>query len=187
MTQLKTLREHVVTRTYRNEELFLSLDSERAYVAPDRRYERMEGRSAVEAVQGETVQIGAKFFKRVGKEGQWQEFPWTDTVDWPGHEYTFMGVHGVTYAGAGEVNGRPARILVIQHEGAAETRNAGWQFQTRLWIDPTTNYFLQRVTTGSIEQPDPIAGKPMVQRYEGTWTYMDHNGSIAVSAPIGAD
>jgi hypothetical protein len=184
MSQLKTLREHVVTRTFRNGELFLSLDSDRAYVAPDRKYERMEGRSAVEAVEGETVQIGAQFFKRVGKEGQWQQFPWTESVVWPGQEYSFGGAKNVTYAGPGEVDGRLARILVIQHEGSAETRNAGWQFQTRLWIDPTTNYFLRRETTGAREEPDPTAGKPMLSTYEGTWTYMSHNGSIAISAPV---
>src|SRR4051812_35101044 len=85
MGRLKALRELVSTRTYRNDEPFLSLDSERAYVAPDRKYERVEGRSAVEAVGGETVQIGARFYKRVGADAPWQQFPWTDSVVWPGN------------------------------------------------------------------------------------------------------
>jgi hypothetical protein len=187
MSQLTTLREQVSTRTYRNDELFLSVDADRAYVAPDRRYERVEGRSAVEAVDGETVQIGARFFKRVGKDGGWQQFAWTESFEWPAREYLFGALRGVTYAGPGDVNGRPARILVIQHEGNAESRNAGWQFQTRLWIDPTTHHFLRRETTGAREEPDLVTGKPLVQRYEGTWTYMDHDGSIAISAPLGPD
>src|SRR5215212_2601322 len=166
MSQLTTLREKVSTRTYRNDELFLSVDAERAYVAPDRRYEKVEGRSAVEAVGGETVQIGARFFKRVAQEAAWQQFAWTESFAWPAREYLFGGQRGVSYAGPGDVNGRPARILVLQHEGDAESRNAGWQFQTRLWIDPATNYFLRRETTGTREEPDLMAGKPLVQRYE---------------------
>jgi hypothetical protein len=185
MSQLTTLREKVSTRTYRNDELFLSVDAERAYVAPDRRYEKVEGRSAVEAVGGETVQIGARFFKRVAKEATWQQFAWTESFAWPAREYLFGGLRSVSYAGPGDVDGHPARILVLVHEGDAESRNAGWQFQTRLWIDPATNYFLRRETTGTREEPDLMAGKPLVQRYEGTWTYTDHDGSIAISAPLG--
>ena len=185
MSQLTTLREKVSTRTYRNDELFLSVDAERAYVAPDRRYEKVEGRSAVEAVDGETVQIGARFFKRVGKDGGWEQFAWTDTFAWPAREYVFGGLRSVSYVGPGDVNGRPARILLLQHEGDAESRNAGWQFETRLWIDPATNFFLRRETKGTRQEPDLMAGKPLVQRYEGAWTYTDHDGSIAISAPLG--
>jgi hypothetical protein len=185
MSQLSTLREKASTRTYRNDELFLSVDAERAYVAPDRRYEKVEGRSAVEAVGGETVQIGARFFKRVGIDAAWQQIAWTESFAWPAREYLFGGLRNVTYVGPGDVNGRPARILLLQHEGDAESRNAGWQFQTRLWIDPSTNYFLRRETTGTRQEPDLMAGKPLVQRYEGNWTYTDHDGSIAISAPLG--
>jgi hypothetical protein len=185
MSQLTTLREKASTRTYRNDEPFLSVDAERAYVAPDRRYEKVEGRSAVEAVDGETVQIGARFFKRVGKEAGWQQLAWTESFGWPAREYLFGGLRKVSYAGLGDVNGRPARILLLQHEGDAESRNAGWQFQTRLWIDPSTNYYLRRETTGTREEPDLMTGTPLLQRYEGTWSYTDHDGSIAISAPLG--
>jgi hypothetical protein len=186
MGQLKTLRERVSTRTYRNDEPFLAVDAERAYVAPDRRYERMEGRSPVDNVAGETVQIGARFFKRVGDAATWQHFPWTESVVWPAAEYSFAGARNVSDDGTGEVDGRAARILVLQHEGSAEGKNAGWQFHTRLWIDPKTHHFLRRETRGMREEPDPLTGKPLLQRYEGSWTYMDHNGAIGISEPTGA-
>ena len=185
MGELKTLREQLSTRTYRNEALFLAIDGERAYVAPDRRYERLDGRSSVESVVGETVHLGPRFFKRVG-EGSWQELPWNESFRWPADEYDFPNVRGVSYAGAGEVDGRPARTLLLQHEGTLERRNAGWQFQTRLWIDPQTGYFLRRETRGTREDPDPIGGRPLVQRYEGTWTYQHHDAAITISEPSGA-
>jgi hypothetical protein len=109
MSQLTTLREKASTRTYRNDEPFLSVDAERAYVAPDRRYEKVEGRSAVEAVDGETVQIGARFFKRVGKEAGWQQLAWTESFGWPAREYLFGGLRKVSYAGLGEDPATPAR------------------------------------------------------------------------------
>src|ERR671932_775145 len=55
MTQLQSLRERFVSTTYRNDEMFLGYDVERAYVAPDRRYERVEGRGSTDVVTGETV------------------------------------------------------------------------------------------------------------------------------------
>ena len=186
MSELRTLREQISTRTYRNDEPFLSVDAERAYVAPDRRYERMVGRSPVESVSGETVEIGARFFKRVGETGAWQELPMAETFHWPGREYSFAAARQVAYEGVGEVEGRPARILVLQHTGSAETRNAGWQFQTRLWIDPQTGFFLRRETRGTNEEPDLMTRKPQVQRYEGSWTYRDHNGAITIAEPAGA-
>jgi hypothetical protein len=184
MGRLKALRELVSTRTYRNDELFLSLDAERAYVAPDRKYERVEGRSAVDAVGGETVQIGALFYKRVGPDAPWQQFPWTDSLNWPGNEYTFSNLQGVSYAGTGDVEGRPARILLLKHEGSAESHNAGWQFETRLWIDPDSQLVLRRETRGTRNDPDPSTGAALLQRYEATWQYKDPDGSIAISAPL---
>jgi hypothetical protein len=186
MGELTTLRERVSSRTYRNDEPFLAVDAERAYVAPDRRYEKMEGRSPVESVSGETVQIGAQFFKRLNATGAWQQFPWTEAVVWPGGEYSFPGTKNVAYEGAGDADGRPARILTLQHEGTNEARNVGWQFQTRLWIDPDSGYFLRRETRGGRQEPEPITGKTLTQRYEATWTYLDHNGPITISDPIAA-
>ncbi|HZU05686.1 MAG TPA: hypothetical protein VFB73_06915 [Chloroflexota bacterium] len=185
MASLQSLREQVSTRTYRNDTLFLAIDAERAYVAPDRRYERMEGRSAVETVAGETVMIGSRFFKRLG-DGPWQQLDWTETFTWPAAEYSFAGVRDVSYGGTDTIDGRTARILVLHHEGSAETRNAGWQFETRLWIDPQTGYFLRRETRGKYTEPDPVGGKATVQRYEGTWVYRDHNGPIRIVEPSAA-
>jgi hypothetical protein len=186
MSELQTLREHLSSRTYRNDEPFLAVDAERAYVAPDRRYEKMEGRSPVESVSGETVQIGARFFKRLNVNGPWQQFPWTESVVWPGGEYSFPGASNVVYEGAGDADGRPARILTFQHEGTNDSRNVGWQFQTRLWVDPDSGYFLRRETRGARQEPDPVTGKSLAQRYEATWTYLDHDGPITIADPIAA-
>jgi len=186
MGELRTLRERLSSRTYRNEEPFLAVDAERAYVAPDRRYEKMEGRSPVESVSGETVQIGAQFFKRLNVNGPWQQMRWTESVVWPGSEYSFSGAKNVTYEGVGEADGRPARTLTLQHEGTGDARNVGWQFQTRLWVDPDTGYFLRRETRGGRQETEPTTGKPLTQRYEATWTYLDHNGPITISDPIAA-
>ena len=182
MNELKTLRERVSSRTYRNGEPFLEVDAERAYAAPDRRYERMDGRSSVESVGGETVWIGQQFFKRVGENAAWQRMAWTEAFAWPAGEYSFTAMHGVAWAGSGEVDGRPARILLVPHRGSAEKRNAGWEFQTRLWLDPSSGYFLRRETAGTHE--DSATGQS--QRYEATWTYLDHNGAIRVVEPPGA-
>jgi hypothetical protein len=187
MGQLTTMREHVTRKTYRNDELFLSADVESAYVAPDRRYECFEGRSPVESVQAETVQIGPRFYKREVRQGTWEELPWPEPFAWPARDYTFTGVKSVSYAGPAELSGRTTRVLLILHEGSVETRNAGWQLQTRLWIDPATGYFLRRETSGSREEPATGGAKPLVQRFEGTWSYLDHNGSIGISAPPGFD
>src|SRR5947209_2277755 len=89
MSSLQSLREVLSTRTYRDDALFLGLDAERAYVAPDRRYERISGRSAVEEVKGETVTIGPRFYKKVGDDGPWQGLPPVENFYWPGSEYSF--------------------------------------------------------------------------------------------------
>ncbi len=184
MDGLQSLREELSTQTFRDDKLFLAITAERAYAAPDRRYERMEGRSAVETVKGETIAIGPRFFKRVGDDGVWQEVSGGDVFAWPGNEYEFPGAHDVAWAGPDQVDGKPARILVLAHDGSPEQRNQGWQFKTRLWIDPETNYFLQRETKGQRDDSDPQTGKPMVQRYEGHWTYLNPNASISISEPI---
>jgi hypothetical protein len=187
MSQLQSLREKFVSRTYRNDDMFLGYDVERAYVAPDRRYERVEGRSPVDVVKGETVTLGPRFFKKVGDDGPWQALPAMDTFTWPAQDYVLTGVHSATWAGAEAIDGRQARVLVVTHEGNAQQRNDGWQFQTKLWIDPETNYFLKRETRGSRQEPaDPSTGHPLVQRYEATWTYQNHNASISIDEPAGA-
>ena len=187
MGQLQSLRDTFVSRTYRNDELFLGVDVERAFVAPDRRYERFQGHSPTETVKGETVAIGPRIFKKVGDAGAWQALPATDVFVWPGSEYTFTGVKGPAWSGVEAIDGRSARILTLTHEGTAQQQNAGWQFQTKLWIDPETNYLLKRETRGSRQEPaDPITGKPLVQRYEATWIYQNHNASISITEPAGA-
>ena len=187
MSQLQSLREKFVSRTYRNDEMFLGYDVERAYVAPDRRYERVEGRSPVEVVKGETVTLGPKFFKKVGDDGAWQALPAMDNFAWPGQGYVLSGARGATWVGAEAIDGRPARVLVVTHEGSQQQRNEGWQFQTKLWIDPETHYFLKRETRGTRQEPaDPATGQPLVQRYEATWTYTNHNASISITEPAGA-
>ncbi|HEY7067041.1 MAG TPA: hypothetical protein VII06_36590 [Chloroflexota bacterium] len=184
MTQLQSLREKFVSTTYRNDEMFLGYDVERAYVAPDRRYERVEGRSPVEVVKGETVTIGPKFFKKVGDDGAWQALPPMEGFAWPANSFAFTGVTSTAWAGAEQIDGRTARVLMLTHAGTAAERNEGWQFQTRLWIDPETNYMLKRETRGARQEPtDPTTGKPMVQRYEATWTYTNHNASISIAEP----
>lgn len=184
MSGLESMRERVSTRTFRNEEPFLAVDADRAYVAPDRRYEKVDGRSPVESVSGETVQIGGRFFKRLGSSNEWQRLAWPEPVRWPGNDFRFNNVREVTWEGPGEVDGRPARVLKLVHEGTAEARNAGWLFQTRLWIDPETSYFLKRESRGQHEEPDPAGAKPLLQRYEGTWQFMSHNASISISEPL---
>jgi hypothetical protein len=187
MSQLQAVRDKFVSRTYRNDELFLGVDVERAFVAPDRRYERFQGSSPTETVKGETVAIGPRLFKKVGDDGAWQALPAMDVFVWPGTEFTFSGVKGPTWSGTETIDGRPARILTLTHEGSPQQRNDGWQFQTKLWIDPETNYFLKRETRGARQEPaDPVTGKPLVQRYEATWTYMSHNASISITEPVGA-
>jgi hypothetical protein len=187
MSQLQSLRDRFVSRTYRNNELFLGVEVERAFVAPDRRYERFQGQSPTETVKGETVILGPRLFKKVGDDGPWQALPAMETFVWPGMEFTFSGVKGPTWSGAESVDGRPARILTLTHEGSVQQQNAGWQFQTKLWIDPETHYFLKRETQGTRQEPaDPVTGKPLVQRYEATWTYMNHNASISITEPAGA-
>jgi hypothetical protein len=187
MSQLQSLREKFVSRTYRNDEMFLGYDVERAYVAPDRRYERVQGRSPVEVVKGETVTIGPKFFKKVGDDGPWQALPAMEGFAWPGSDFTFTGVRDAAWSGSDQVDGRAARVLVLTHEGTAAQRNEGWQFQTKLWIDPETHYFLKRETRGTRQEPaDPTTGQPLVQRYEATWTYMNHNALISITEPAGA-
>jgi hypothetical protein len=187
MSQLKSVRDKFVSRTYRNDELFLGVDVERAYVAPDRRYERFQGHSPVETVKGETVAIGPRLFKKVGDDGPWQALPAMDMFVWPGAEYAFSGVKEPRWTGAEPIDGRTTRIMTLTHEGSPHQRNEGWQFQTKLWIDPETGYFLKRETRGSRQEPaDPVTGKPLVQRYEATWTFMSHNASIDVAEPVGA-
>ncbi|HZR98449.1 MAG TPA: hypothetical protein VFE37_07075 [Chloroflexota bacterium] len=187
MSQLQSLREKFVSRTYRNDDMFLGYDVERAYVAPDRRYERVEGRSPIEVVKGETVTVGAQFFKKVGDDGRWQALPAMENFAWPAQEYVLAGARGATWVGADTVDGRPARVLVVTHDGTPQQRNDGWQFQTKLWIDPETNYFLKRETRGTRQEPaDPATGKPLIQRYEATWTYMNHNASISITEPADA-
>lgn len=183
MNHLKALYEQFTREITRDGEFFLGITGERAYVAPDRRYERSEGRSAVETTVGEHVYIGSRLFKRVGN-GPWEELPATmEPFVWPAKEYSFINVQNVAYEGPGEVDGRPARVLLIRHEGSVETKDAGWQYQTRLWIDPQTHYFLRRETRGTREDIDPIARRTIVHRFEGNWTYSRHNGSIAINEP----
>jgi hypothetical protein len=184
MSQLQSLREKLVSRTYRNDEMFLGYDVERAYVAPDQRYERVEGRSPVETVKGETVTLGSRFFKKVGDDGPWQALPAMEGFSWPAHEYVFTGTRGAAWSGTDVVDGRPARVLTVTHDGDAQQRNEGWQFQTKLWIDPETNFFLKRETRGTRQEPaDPATGQPLVQRYEASWAYLNHNASISITEP----
>ena len=181
------MREKFSSRTYRNDQMFLGADVERAYVAPDERYEHFEGRGPTDVVTGETVTLGTRFFKKVGADGPWQAQPATDNFVWPGDSFMFTGVQATSWVGVDQIDGRPARILLIRHEGDAQQRNAGWDFQTKLWIDPDTNYFLKRETRGTRQDPaDPTTGKPLLQRYEATWTYMNHNASISITEPPGA-
>ena len=182
MGNLKTLREQFSTRTTRDDEPYLSVEVQRAYVAPDRRYEKVSGRTPAESVAGESVYVGSRFFKRSGEE-PWQELPGMEAFVWPAGEYTFSNVRNVSYEGPGEADGHPARIIRFSHEGSVETKNAGWQFETRLWIDPQTSLFLRRETRGVREDLDLVNRRTIVMRHEGTWTYMSHNGSIAVLEP----
>jgi hypothetical protein len=184
MGALQSLRERISTRLYRDDALFLAVDAERANVAPDRRYERMDGSSSVETVSAETVQVGNQFFKRPQGSAEWETFPWTEAVVWPGNEYAFPHVRDVGSGGIVDLDGRPARLLAFHHEGAAETRNAGWRFQTQLWIDPQTHYFLRRETRGTRAQNDSRTGQPLVERYEGTWVYQSHDAGIQISEPV---
>jgi outer membrane lipoprotein-sorting protein len=187
MSQLQSLREKFVSRIYRNDQLFLGNDVERAYVAPDRRYERFEGRSPVEVVKGETVTIGPRFFKKVGDDGPWQALPAMESFAWPAQDYMIAGARGATWVGAEQIDGRTALVLVVTHEGSPQQRNEGWQFQTKLWIDPETHYFLKRETRGTRQEPaDPTTGQPLVQRYEATWTYLNHNAAISITEPADA-
>ena len=111
--------------------------------------------------------LGPRFFKKVGDDGPWQALPAMDNFTWPAQDYVLSGVRNATWAGAETVDGRPTRVLVVTHEGNAQQRNDGWQFQTKLWLDPETNYFLKRETRGSRQEPaDPSTGQPLVQRYE---------------------
>ena len=182
MGNLKSLREQFSTRTTRDDQPYLSVEVQRAYVAPDRRYEKVNGRSLAETVEGETVYVGTRFFRRAGESG-WQELTGMESFVWPANEYTFTGIRNVAYEGPGEADGRTARIVRFSHEGSVEAKNSGWQFETRLWLDPQSGYFLRRETRGVREDLDLVNRRTIVLRHEGTWTYQNHNGSIAVSEP----
>ncbi|HLI27742.1 MAG TPA: hypothetical protein VKZ60_11755 [Chloroflexota bacterium] len=179
MSRLQSLREHYTSRTYRGEQLAQFMDSERVYVAPDRKWEHGRYGTPQETIEAEIVQIGTKFFRRIGTQRTWQRMEWPGGVSWPGDEFRFRGASQVAWVGPGEVGGHPARILGFQHAGTAEQYNAGWAFQTQLWLDPQTQYILQRVTTGWREGDS--ASPP--QRFEGTWTYSDHNAALTVNEP----
>jgi len=183
MSALASVRERQTARSYRNEQLHLELEGERAYVAPERRWERVTAKSGGEVIVGETVQVATRFYKRIGETASWQKQDWIDHYGWPMAEYRFPEAVNPTWLGAGEADGRAARILTFQHSGNNERRNAGWEFQTRLWLDPQTGHILQRQTSGS-HKAEGAGG--MTQRFEGTWTFLDHNGSIAVNEPAAA-
>jgi hypothetical protein len=182
MGNLQTLREQFSTRTTRDGQPYLSVNVERAYVAPDRRYEKVDGRSVAETVAGEVVYVGSRFFRRTG-DGPWQELGGMESFVWPAREYTFASVRNVAYEGPGDADGRPARIVRFTHEGSVEMKNAGWQFETRLWLDPDTGLFLRRETRGVREDIDLENRRTVVMRHEGTWTYLSHNANIAVNEP----
>ena len=188
MSQLTTLRERVSTRTYRNDELFLSVDAERAYVAPESALRESRGtkrrrgggrrnsadrRSLLQA-GGQGGRLAAVRLDRIVRLARSRVH-----LRRPAQRELRLG--RATWTGTQ----RGSSYLCTRATPRAAT--PGWQFQTRLWIDPATNYFLRRETTGTREEPDLMAGKPLVQRDEGTWTYTNHDGSIAISAPLGPD
>ncbi|MBX5492703.1 MAG: hypothetical protein IRZ14_16250 [Chloroflexi bacterium] len=181
MNGLRSVREHYRSQTYRDGQLAQFIDSERVYVAPDRKWEQGRYGTPQETIDAEVVQIGTKLFRRVGT-GAWQRMEWPGGLKWPNDEFGFPGASNVAWMGPGDADGRPARILAFQHAGSAEQRNAGWEFHTQLWLDPQSQLVLQRVTTGRREGDS--ATPP--QRFEGTWTYTDHNAALAVNEPQAA-
>lgn len=181
MSALRSMRERQTMHSYRDEQPFLALEGERAFQAPDRRWERVEGRSGVDSVSGETMQFANRFYKRVGDTSTWQKLDWPEPFVWPADEYRFPGATNVSWTGNAIVDGRDARVLTFRHEGSLERRNAGWKFETKLWLDPATNFILQRHTTGSQQ-----AENGQQQRTEITWLYADHNVSLEISEPAAA-
>jgi hypothetical protein len=179
MSGLRSLREHYIAQTYRGDQLAQFIETTRAYVAPDRKWEQGRYGTAQETIEAEIVQLGTKFFRRVGTQPTWQRLEWPGGTTWPGDEFRFPGAYHVAWVGPGESNGRAARILSFQHAGSVEQRNAGWEFHTQLWLDPQTHYLLQRVTTGR----RAADGATPSQRFEGTWTYTDHNAAITIQEP----
>jgi hypothetical protein len=186
MGGLKSLREQFSREIYRDEQFFLGVNVERAYVAPDRRYEKLEGRSGVEqAMAGETVYVGSHLFRRQGS-GPWHDLGQMETFMWPSNEYQFFGVKGAAYEGPGTVDNRPARIVRFAHEGTVDTKDAGWQYETRLWLDPDTNYYLQRETHGTREEINMAERRSIMWRFAGQWRYQNHNSAISVVEPADA-
>ena len=119
-----------------------------------------------------------RFYKRIGDTATWQRVEQQAAYAWPAQQFRFPGAYGFAWLGSGESEGRPARILAFQHAGSVETRNAGWEFQTRLWPDPATSYILQRQTTGA-RRNEGSAGPS--ERFDGSWLYRDHNVSLAIN------
>jgi hypothetical protein len=192
MSDLQTLREEFTIRTYLNNQPDLSAEVTSAYVAPDRRYRNEKGgyhRAGVQGIvdeqQGEVVQVGTRLYRRAGA-GAWQERSTPEPFVWPGAEHQFLNARKVAWLRADTLDGRPVRVLSLEHDGGAVTADHGWLYQTRLWIDPASGYVLRRESRGTRNDPDPSSGKPIARRQERNWVYLSHNAPIVISEPTDA-